>query len=68
MYRNLYNIEIGLTVLKVLAKYGLDDVKNASKYCPIYLHSFDFETVKYWARNTELPINYLIEGDTPFNL
>jgi hypothetical protein len=68
MYRDIFQMEIGSTVLKVLRKYGLDNIKNATKYCPIYLHSFDFETVKYWSRNTELPVNYLIEGDAPFNL
>lgn len=46
----------------------MDTIANAEKICHIYLHSFDYGTIKYWAGNTELPRNFLIEGDTVFNL
>jgi hypothetical protein len=60
LYRDLYNIEIGQTVLELLKKYDLDTIEKATKACPIYLHTFDYGTVKYWSQNTEFPINYLV--------
>ena len=52
MYRDRFGLEIGETILKTLEKYGLNTIANATKFCPIYLHSFDYGTVKYWAANT----------------
>eukprot|EP00919_Chromeraceae_sp_WS-2016_P013156 GHVR01030759.1.p1 GENE.GHVR01030759.1~~GHVR01030759.1.p1 ORF type:complete len:119 (+),score=1.30 GHVR01030759.1:402-758(+) len=68
MYRDLYGLEIGQTILEVLRKYGLENIANASINCPIYLHSFDYGTVKFWSKNTELPVNYLIEKTQQFDL
>lgn len=52
MYRNLYGLEVGETILNVLRKYNIDTIEKAEKICPIYLHSFDYGTVKYWASTT----------------
>lgn len=52
MYRDLYGLEIGETILKLLRKYDIDTIAKAEKICPIYLHSFDYGTVKYWANHT----------------
>lgn len=52
MYRDLYGLEIGETILNVLRKYNISTIEQASKICPIYLHSFDYGTVKYWAENS----------------
>ena len=68
MYRNLYDLEIGATILETLRKHGIDSIDAAEKICPIYLHSFDYGTIKYWAANTELPINYLLSKGTSFDL
>lgn len=68
MYRDLYGLEIGETILNTLRKYKIDTVENATKYCPIYLHSFDYGTVKYWSANSELPRNYLITHSTKINI
>jgi hypothetical protein len=32
------------------------------------LHSFDYETVKYWGANSELPNNFLAEKSGKLNL
>ena len=68
MYRDIYGLEIGETILSILRKNNLNSVPNATKLCPIYLHSFDFGTVKYWSANTELPVNYLVTHTTKYNL
>lgn len=68
MYRDLYGLEIGETILSVLRRNNLHTIQNASKYCPIYLHSFDYGTVKYWSNSTELPINYLVTHSTKYDL
>lgn len=68
MYRDIYNIEISQTILDLLRKYDIHTIEKASKICPIYLHSFDYGTVKYWAQNTELPRNYLVEDGYIFDL
>lgn len=60
MYRDLYGLEIGKTIIDLLAKYNVETIDKANKICPIYLHSFDYGTIKYWAANTELPRNYLV--------
>lgn len=60
MYRDIYNIEISKTILDLLKKYDIHTIEKAAKICPIYLHSFDYGTIKYWAQNTELPRNYLV--------
>jgi glycerophosphoryl diester phosphodiesterase len=59
MYRDLYGMEIGKDILDLLRKYGLETIAKAEKAAPIYLHSFDLGTVKYWGVNTELPNNFL---------
>jgi hypothetical protein len=48
MYRDLYDLEIGQTILEVLRKYNIDTIDKSKDVCPIYLHSFDFGTIKYW--------------------
>ena len=68
MYRNLFGLEMGETILNTLRKYKLDTIENATKYCPIYLHSFDYQTIKYWANATSLPRNYLVTHTTNYNL
>lgn len=68
MYRDLYNIEISKTILDLLKQYDIHTIEKAAKICPIYLHSFDYGTVKYWAQNTELPRNYLVESGYIFDL
>ena len=68
MYRDLYGIEIGETILEKLRKYEVDTIDKAARSAPIYLHSFDYGTVKYWAKHTQLPVDFLIEGDAKFNL
>lgn len=68
MYRDMFGLEIGETILKTLEKYGMHTVENATKYCPIYLHSFDYTTVKYWAAHSPLPRNYLLFSGTEFDL
>lgn len=68
MYRDMYGLEIGETILRTLEKYGLHTVENATKFCPIYLHSFDYGTVKYWAANSPLPRNFLLFHGSDFNL
>ena len=60
MYRDLYGIEIGKDILDLLRKYNIETIEKAEKVAPIYLHSFDLGTVKYWGQNTELPNNYLV--------
>lgn len=59
MYRDLYNMEIGKDILELLAKYGIETHEKAAKLAPIYLHSFDYGTVQYWAANSQLPNNFL---------
>lgn len=59
MYRDLYGIEIGKDILDLLKKYNIETIVKAEKVAPIYLHSFDLGTVKYWGNNTELPNHYL---------
>ncbi len=68
IYRYIYNIVIGKTFIELLRKYKIDTIDKAAKTCPIYLHSFDYGTVKYWAQNTELPRNYLVEAGYIFDL
>ena len=68
MYRNLYNREIGQDILELLEKYNIDTIDKAKAICPIYLHSFDYGTVKYWGDNSELPNNYLAEKTGTLNL
>lgn len=68
MYRDLYNREIGKDILELLAKYDIETIEKAQSICPIYLHSFDYGTVKYWGDNTELPNHYLAEHGLTFNL
>jgi hypothetical protein len=51
-----------------LKKYDIHTIEKAAKVCPIYLHSFNYGTVKHWAMNTELPRNYLIEDSDVFDL
>lgn len=48
MYRDLYNREIGEDILNLLKKYNISTIDEAKNICPIYLHSFDLGTVKYW--------------------
>lgn len=52
MYRDIYNIEIGQTVLELLKKYDIETIDKSAKICPIYLHSFNYGTVKYWSMNS----------------
>lgn len=60
MYRELFNNrEIGKDILDLLKKYDIETIAKAEKLAPIYLHSFDLGTVKYWGDNTELPNNFL---------
>lgn len=59
MYRDLYGIEIGKDILDLLKKYNIETIAKSEKVAPIYLHSFDLGTVKYWGNNTELPNNFL---------
>ena len=68
MYRNLYGLEIGETILETLKKHNISTIAEASKVCPIYLHSFDYGTVKYWAAHSELPNNYLLGFGDSFDL
>ena len=51
-----------------MKKYQIETIEKAEKVCPIYLHSFDYGTIKYWAANTELPRNYLLGKGTHFDL
>ena len=63
MYRELYNNrEIGKDILDLLKKYDIETIAKAEKVAPIYLHSFDYGTVKYWGESTELPNNFLAFG------
>ena len=48
MYRDLYGREIGADILNLLTVYGLETIEKAKVAAPIYLHSFDYGTVKYW--------------------
>jgi glycerophosphoryl diester phosphodiesterase len=59
MYRDLYGIEIGKDILDILKKYNIETIEKSKSVAPIYLHSFDYGTVKYWGLNTELPNNFL---------
>lgn len=68
MYRDLYGLEIGETILETLKKYNLSTVEECEKTAFIYLHSFDYGTVKYWGTHTELPVNYLLFKGTSFDL
>ncbi len=68
MYRDIYNIEIGQTVLELLKKYDIETIDKSAKICPIYLHSFNYGTVKYWSMNSQLPVNYLVEDGDTFDL
>jgi glycerophosphoryl diester phosphodiesterase len=68
MYRDLYNREIGEDILNLLKKYGIETIEKARTVCPIYLHSFDYGTVKYWGGHTELPNNYLVANGQSFDL
>ena len=52
MYRDLYNREIGEDILELLEKYNIETIDKAKASCLIYLHSFDYGTVKYWGNNT----------------
>jgi glycerophosphoryl diester phosphodiesterase len=64
MYRDLYGLEIGQTILELLQKVGLSTIDEANAKCPIWLHTFDYGTVKYWGVNTKLPNNYLVGKGT----
>lgn len=68
MYRDLYGLEIGETILETLKRHNISTIAEASKVCPIYLHSFDYGTVKYWAAHSELPNNYLLGYGDGFDL
>ena len=68
MYRDIYGLEIGETILQTLRKHGIDTIDASKVICPIYLHSFDYGTIKYWADHTELPRNYLLGSGTSFDL
>lgn len=68
MYRDLYNREIGEDILNLLKKYNIETIDKAKVICPIYLHSFDYGTIKYWGAKTELPNNFLVYGGEQFNL
>lgn len=54
--------------MNVLKKFNIETIEKAEKICPIYLHSFDYGTVKYWADKTELPVNYLVTKAMKFDL
>ena len=68
MYRDLYGREIGEDILGLLRVYGLDTIDKAKVAAPIYLHAFDYGTVKYWGEHTELPNNFLCTTGNAFNL
>lgn len=51
-----------------MKKYNIETIDKAKEICPIYLHSFDYGTIKYWSANTELPNNFLVYGGEKFNL
>ena len=51
-----------------MRKHQVDTIDSSKVICPIYLHSFDYGTIKYWAQNTELPRNYLLGHGTSFDL
>ncbi len=68
MYRDLYGMEIGKDILDLLKKYNIETIAKAEKLAPIYLHSFDLGTVKYWGNNTELPNNFLAFNGEDLNL
>ena len=52
----------------MLRKYDIDTIEKAKAVCPIYLHSFDYGTVKYWGEHSELPNNFLAEQHGTLNL
>ncbi len=52
MYRDMFNREIGADILDLLEKYEIETIEKAMLACPIWLHSFDYGTVKYWGGNT----------------
>jgi len=52
----------------VLKKYNISTIAESATKCPIYLHSFDYGTVKYWAAHSELPRNYLLGSGQKFDL
>ena len=54
--------------MELLEKYDIHTVEKASSKCLIYLHSFDYGTVKYWGNHTELPNHYLASKGDKFNL
>ena len=68
MYRDLYGLEISESILETLRKHNLSTISECEKRAPIYLHSFDYGSIKYWANHTELPVNYLLMKGTPFDL
>lgn len=68
LYRDLYGIEIAETILQTLRKYGIDTIDKAKTICPVYLHSFDFQSIIYWSEHSELPRNYLLFEIEPFKL
>ena len=52
MYRDRYGLEISEDILELLNLYGIDTIDKAKDIAPIYLHSFDYGSVKYWGEHT----------------
>ena len=48
-------IDIAKMLHEELKKYGLDTAKNASATLPIIIESFEKESLKYFAKETDLP-------------
>jgi hypothetical protein len=58
-YRSAWGLEIGQIILQTLKDYHLDTPESCQERLPIYLQSFDIQTLEHWAKSTTLPLSYL---------
>lgn len=48
--------------MDLLSSYHLDNITNATIYCPVMLHSFDAQTVKLWHNYTSIYNSQLFDA------
>jgi len=63
-YFNSQGFPVEKMLLDVLDKFEVGNLKNATEKCPIILQCFEYETLEYFSKVTDLPLVYLIDANT----
>ena len=61
-YYNSLGFKVEDLLLRTLRDKGIDTIKKATEKCPVILQSFEFESLEYLHRHTDLPLVYLFES------